>query len=163
MPAGVSDFRKCFDPSCASLPKHPGIEIRPLVRSPVVSMPGCFPPPLPREGGVSGRDWPVSGGCAVAHVAARVATCGDCGVPAHRTSYPPKLPLSPPKLSLRSLCLCFHETCANQSDVEKTAWLLGFLRVAFEFAVRSERSRTRAFRTRVSRGRPGHLVSQDTA
>jgi hypothetical protein len=73
---------------------------------------------LPARGVSLGRDWPLSAGCALAHVAPRVATRGDCGVRRHRTSHPPKLPLSPPKRASGRLCLRFHETCANQSDVE---------------------------------------------
>jgi len=66
---------------------------------------------------------------------------GVCVSRADRTSDPPESPLSPPRWAFRRLCLCFHETCANQSDTEKTRRLLAFLRVGSEFVLRSARRR----------------------
>jgi len=42
----------CFDVSEPREPRRPGIEIRDLVRSPVVSIRGRFPPPAPERPGV---------------------------------------------------------------------------------------------------------------
>jgi len=85
---------------------------------------------------------------------ARSARCGGlwrlrCPGPSDEPA-PQRLPLSPPKRASRRLCLCFHETCANQSETETARKILASSKVASEFAVRSERSRTHALRTRVS-------------
>ena len=57
---------------------------------------------------------------AVAHVVASLATFWRLRFSAPSDERPPEIAIFTPILAFWRLCLCFHETCANPSETEKS-------------------------------------------
>ena len=119
-------------PGRFSSPKRSAIEIGHLVRSSVVSIPGCFPPPCSRKGTLSRRGWPRYPPYLVG---ARSGVCGAIlGVLAFRKAvdgFARWKPFSASKWRFRSLFLQKLWTTTIRPQLEKPRKFLAFSRVVF--------------------------------